>query len=64
MTSEAVTYYHRDGRDYAVFAYNLLELYEMAVREGDLTPKQVWDAIRHLEMRQRGGTHGTDTNRG
>lgn len=62
MISEPVTYYHREGRDYAVFAYNLLELYEMTVREGDQTPKEVWDAIRHLEMRQRGGPHGSDTD--
>ncbi len=52
---ESVTYYHRDGKDYAVFAYNLLELYEMTVREGDQTPKDVWEAIRHLEGRQRRG---------
>lgn len=51
---EPVTYYSRDGKDYAVFAYDLIELYALSVSMGDLTSQDVWDAIRHLEGRQRG----------
>ena len=58
---EPVTYYSRDGKDYAVFAYDLIELYALSVwiPASDLASKDVWEAIRHLQGRQPRG-HVTD----
>lgn len=58
---ESVTYYQRDGKDYAVFAWDIDDLWwaEERLSAGlraahlldDPLYAQVWEAIKHLEAR-------------
>lgn len=52
---EPLTYYNRDGKDYAVFAYDLAELYALSVwiPLSDAASRDVWEAIQHLQGRKR-----------